>query len=156
MKFKQLFEDFSMEKDVVEEMCAYANRIVKYNSALSPKVRIALNSDEEQTISKNVKEALKDLKKDIKKDDFDSIRKDILIIAQRGDPDGYGGFNSYPTEVEMLTQMEHPASLLQAMINLHWPDEKYWKMTDKKEAYEMYFKWLKNRKSIFGFLKRLF
>ena len=28
MKFKQLFEDFEMDKDTVEEMCDYANRIV--------------------------------------------------------------------------------------------------------------------------------
>lgn len=156
MKFKQLFEDFEMDKDTVEEMCAYANRIVFYNTAYRSKERVVWDSNEFNTINNNVKEALKDLKKDIRKDDFDSIRKDILIIAQKGDPDGYGGFNTYPAEVEMLTQMEHPAAMLQALINLHWPDEREWKQTKKAEAYEMYFKWLKGRKSIFGFLKRLF
>lgn len=156
MKFKLLFEDYDIKDadqavlDAQEKFKSFKNTVTKF---------LPFSAYQEDTYIEErdkVWKALKDLEKACKRDSFEDIKENLIIISLwEGDYVGESNRTQIsPGEQEFLEVLDHPAEFAWALGKLCWDSKP--KQTAKRDAYELFSKWCKNRGGgVKGFFKKL-
>ena len=156
MKFKLLFEDYDI-KDTDQAVLDAQEKFKSFKGAVNKYISFSAYSEDNYDEERDkVWKALQDLEKACKRDSFEDI-KDSLIAISVWEGSYVGQSNKTemsPGEQEFLEVLDHPAEFAWALSKLCWNSKP--KQTAKRDAYELFSKWCKNRGGgVKGFFKKL-